>query len=74
MGKILHGRDKILSPDELKRREEEARDKSESAERERKVLESQREGEKEGDMSFLKRLHIGISARERGGDGEEKGV
>ncbi|KFY45187.1 hypothetical protein V494_01087, partial [Pseudogymnoascus sp. VKM F-4513 (FW-928)] len=45
VGKLLYGRDKILSPDEVRRREEEERDKSESAERERRVLELQREEE-----------------------------
>ncbi|KFY82345.1 hypothetical protein V500_10605, partial [Pseudogymnoascus sp. VKM F-4518 (FW-2643)] len=45
LGKLVHGRDKILSPEEVRRREEEERDKSESAERERRVLELQREEE-----------------------------
>ncbi|KFY49893.1 hypothetical protein V496_09725 [Pseudogymnoascus sp. VKM F-4515 (FW-2607)] len=77
VGKLLHGRDKILSPDEVRKKEEEERDKSESAERERRVLELQREEEGRGgkaDMGFLKRLHIGITARERGRGGEEGGV
>ncbi|OBT89462.1 hypothetical protein VE02_02046 [Pseudogymnoascus sp. 03VT05] len=71
VGKLLHGRDKILSPDEVRRREEEERDKSESAERERRVLEVQRE-EGRGEGGLLRRLHIGMSPRGRGG--EEGGV
>lgn len=67
LGKLVYGRDKILSPEEVRRREEEERDKSESAERERRVLELQREGGKEGGL--LRRLHIGVLARERGGGG-----
>ncbi|OAF58271.1 hypothetical protein VC83_06420 [Pseudogymnoascus destructans] len=72
VGKLLHGRGKILSPDEVRKREEEERDKSESAERERRVLELQREEGGRGDMGLLRRLHIGISPRERK-RGEEGG-
>lgn len=72
LGKLVYGRDKILSPEEVRRREEE-RDKSESAERERRVLELQREGEGGKEGGLLRRLHIGILARERGRGGEERG-
>lgn len=38
---LIHHRDKILSPEEVARREEEERDKSQSAEKERRFLEMQ---------------------------------
>jgi hypothetical protein len=44
---LIHGRDKLLSPEEVAQREEEERDKSESAERERRMLELM--GEVEGE-------------------------
>lgn len=42
-GKLVHGKDKIVAPEEAKRKEEEARDKSESAAREREVVQRERE-------------------------------
>ena len=45
--KLVHGRDKLLSPEETARREEEGRDKTESAEREKRILELQKQVERE---------------------------
>ncbi|KAI9163159.1 IQ domain-containing protein IQM5 [Paramyrothecium foliicola] len=50
MDKLVHRRDKIIAPEEVRKREEEAKDKSESAEKERRFLEEkQREEEAERD-------------------------
>lgn len=46
--KLIHHRDKIISPSELARRHEEERDKSESAERER-VSRVEIEGRRRGE-------------------------
>ncbi|EFY85164.1 IQ calmodulin-binding motif protein [Metarhizium acridum CQMa 102] len=43
VGKLIHGKDKLVAPEEVQRREEEKKDKSESAEKERRVLERERE-------------------------------
>ncbi|KAF4636683.1 hypothetical protein G7Y89_g1401 [Cudoniella acicularis] len=62
--KIVHHRDKIIAPVEVAKREEEARDKSESAERERKFLEMRQQAEEEqrdesrADLLLLKKLRI----------------
>ena len=62
--KLIHHRDKILSPDELAQREEEERDKSESAERERRFLELKQKAEEEdreqnrANLKLLKKLHV----------------
>ncbi|KHN95559.1 IQ calmodulin-binding motif protein [Metarhizium album ARSEF 1941] len=45
VGKLIHSKDKLIAPEEVRRREEEEKDKSESAEKERKVLEREREEE-----------------------------
>jgi hypothetical protein len=45
--KLIHHRDKILSPEEVAKHEEEERDKSESAERERRLLEMQAKANEE---------------------------
>jgi len=45
--RLIHHRDKLLSPQELAKREEEERDKSESAERERRFLETKQKAEEE---------------------------
>lgn len=55
--KLVHGRDKLLSPDDVARREEEEREKSESAAREQKFLEMQEAQERE-DRKLLNKLHI----------------
>ena len=67
--KLVHHRDKLLSPEELAKREEEERDKSESAERERKFLEMQAKADEEENrlnIKLLEKLKLGRSK-----DGEE---
>ncbi|KPM45959.1 hypothetical protein AK830_g659 [Neonectria ditissima] len=63
LGKLVHGRDKILAPDEVARREEEARDKSKSAEKERRVLEREEAARDAGGtrMRMMQKLSIGSS-------------
>ena len=62
--KLIHHRDKILSPEDLARRKEEERDKSESAERERRFLEMQAKANEEdrelnkADIKLLEKLRI----------------
>lgn len=62
--KLMHGRDKILSPEELAKEEERSRDKSESAAKERKVLEAKQKAAEEHQQinktsaNFMERLHI----------------
>ncbi|CZR55308.1 uncharacterized protein PAC_05195 [Phialocephala subalpina] len=61
---LVHKKDKLLSPQEAAKREEEARDKSESAERERRFLEAKQQAEAEereenrADLKLLKKLSI----------------
>ena len=43
--KLVHGRDKLVDPEEVKRRQEAAKDTSQSAQKERKHLEKQKEEE-----------------------------
>ncbi|KAG0651498.1 IQ motif-containing 1 [Hyphodiscus hymeniophilus] len=45
--KLVHSRDKILSPEEVARREEEERDKTESAAREQRFLELQQQADRD---------------------------
>lgn len=64
MRKLIHGRDKLLSPEETARREEEERDKTESAERERRFLELKQQAEREDKFQMAidklqNKLHIG---------------
>lgn len=57
---LTHGRDRLLSPEELAKREEEERDKSESAERERRFLELKQQAEdedREANKANIKLLH-----------------
>lgn len=57
--KLIHGRDKLLDPEEVKRQEEEARDKSESAALERRFLELQQETEEEkANVKLMQKLHL----------------
>lgn len=69
--KVLHGRDKILDPEEFARREEEARDKSESAALERKAMEREEaerlaQREAEGTKGkLMQKLRIGSSKDEK---------
>ncbi len=59
---LIHGRDMLLSPEQLKQREERELDKRESAERERRIAEMQREDEERDEnianIKLLKKLHI----------------
>lgn len=61
--KLIHGRDKLLSPDEVAKREEEDRDKTESAAREQRFLGLKKEAEREdkeqnANIKLLNKLHI----------------
>lgn len=47
MRKLIYDRDKLLNAEELQKREEQERDKTESAERERRVLELRAKAEEE---------------------------
>ena len=67
--KLVHHRDKLLSPEELAKREEEERDKSESAERERKFLEMQAKADEEENRLNIKLLEKLKLVRSK--DGEE---
>lgn len=63
--KITNKKEKMVAPEEVARREDDEKDKSESAERERQILEKQRaveEREREenrASLKLMKRLHIG---------------
>lgn len=60
--KLIHGRNKLVNPDGLRRRQVEEIDKSESAEREKRLLEMQEESEREhikSNTKLLRKLHIG---------------
>lgn len=61
--KLIHGRDKILSPEEVAKREEEQRDKSESAAREQRFLEMKAQAEREdkehsANIKLLNKLRV----------------
>jgi len=62
--KLIHHRDKILSPEEAAKREEEERDKSQSAEKERRFLEMQAKADEEdresnrANVKLLEKLRI----------------
>jgi hypothetical protein len=79
LSKIMHRRDKLLAPQEVKRKEEEERDKSQSAEKERKYLEKERQREEEereenrASVKLLQMLHISPTepAGQRGGGDHE---
>lgn len=59
---LVHGRDKLLTPNELTEREEAEMDKSESAARERRLLEIQHEeedrDENKANIKLLRKLHL----------------
>lgn len=63
---LIHGRDSLLRPDELRQRELDAEDRSQSAERERRILDLQHEHDKmrkhehrHSAHSLLRKLHLG---------------
>lgn len=78
MRNLIHKKDKILSPEELAKKEEEARDKSESAARERRFLETEREVEERERMSvggnsrLLEKMHLTRSHRGASIGGEKR--
>lgn len=68
--KLTHHRDKLLSPEEVAKKEEETRDKSQSAEKERQYLERKAREEQEArdNMPLMEKLHLGTTTeREREG-------
>ena len=75
--KLIHHRDKILSPEEAAKREEQERDKSQSAEKERKFLEMQAKADEEdresnrADIKLLEKLYIHTTIPRHEGDGKE---
>jgi hypothetical protein len=78
VGKLMHRRDKILAPEEVRRREEEAMDKSESAAKERRFLEMQQkeeEAERDENRAGLKVMQkLGVVPTEpKGQKGEDGG-
>jgi hypothetical protein len=78
--KLVDHRDKILSPEELAEREDAERDKSESAERERRFLELKEEAEREAreqnraDLSLKEQLRIKPRSHDEVAVGETKEV
>jgi hypothetical protein len=74
--KLIHHRDKILSPEEAAKREEEERDKSQSAEKERIFLEMQAKADEEGELNranakLLEKLRIKTTSPRHEGENEE---
>ena len=71
--KLIHGRDKLLSPEEVARKEEEERDKSESAAREQRFLESKEQAEREEKYANAKLLNkLRIKSRTEPQQGETR--
>jgi hypothetical protein len=73
--KLIHHRDKILSPEEAAKREEEERDKSQSAEKERIFLEMQAKADEEGELNranakLLEKLRIKTTSPRHEGENE----
>ena len=73
--KLIHGRDKLLSPEEVAKREEEERDKSESAAMEQKFLEMQEQEERErsANIRLLNKLRIRSRTGPEGGESKLEG-
>ncbi|KAI3545696.1 IQ calmodulin-binding domain-containing protein [Colletotrichum abscissum] len=75
--KMTHKKEKIMEPEEFRKREEEAKDKSESAAKERKVLEKEAEEREENKaaVKLLRKLNLApqVPAGQRSGEGEEEG-
>ncbi len=65
----MHHRDQILAPEEFAKRKEETRDKTESAAKEKRFLESEEKAEKEErdavNMGLLEKLNIRSRGVER---------
>ena len=74
--RLIHGRDKSLSPDDVGFRQEEELDKSESVGRERRVLDMHEDGERELNRlnsKFTRKLHIGTRTPAHGNESMEEG-
>ncbi|KAL2882998.1 hypothetical protein SGCOL_001688 [Colletotrichum sp. CLE4] len=75
--KMTHKKEKIMEPEEFRKREEEAKDKSESAAREREVLEKEAEEREENKaaVKLLRKLNLApqVPAGQRSGEGEAEG-
>jgi hypothetical protein len=74
--KMIHGRDKLLSPEELAKREEEERDKSQSAATEQRFLELQAEADREErdlNNKLLNKLRIRSRTEPREGESKLEG-
>jgi hypothetical protein len=70
--KLIHGRDKIISPDEVAKREEEEQDKTESAAREQRFLELQEQEDKEQSANIKLLNKLRIRSRTEPHEGESK--
>ncbi|OHE92020.1 IQ calmodulin-binding domain-containing protein [Colletotrichum orchidophilum] len=74
--KMTHKKEKIMEPEEFRKREEEAKDKSESAAKERKVLEKEAEEREENRaaIKLMRKLNLApqVPAGQRGGEGGEE--
>ncbi|POR34983.1 Uncharacterized protein TPAR_04820 [Tolypocladium paradoxum] len=77
LGKLVRRRDKIVAPEEVRRRDEEERDKSESAGKERRVLERERREEEAAraelstEDKLVERLKsISTHVKSHGGEGK----
>lgn len=78
--KLIHHRDRILSPEELARREEQDRDNCESAEREGRLLELKQQADEEEKMEenrttlkFMEKLHFAPNTPAHGKPPDEHG-
>ncbi|KAG8163386.1 hypothetical protein KVR01_006683 [Diaporthe batatas] len=79
--RTAHQKDKVIHPEEAQRREEDARDKSQSAETERRFLEKQQEeddkkrGENRATAKVMQKLRLTSTATDgqKSGTAEEKG-
>lgn len=74
--KMMYHRDKLLSPEEVKEKEEAERDKSESAAKEKRVLEMEEKERKEEmgkGRALLEKLHLNRGGKEGKGERREVG-
>ncbi|GKT64696.1 IQ calmodulin-binding domain-containing protein [Colletotrichum tofieldiae] len=75
--KMTHKKEKIMAPDEFRQREEDERDKSESAEKERKVLEKEAEEREENRaaVKLMRKLNLApqVPTGQRGSEEREEG-
>jgi hypothetical protein len=77
---LIHGRDKLLSPEELRERQEEEMDRSQSAAREQRFLELQHDEEEnkrdqnKTNTKLLQKLHIRQDTPKNEGDVAASGL